>query len=261
MLALFTESQSQLLVPNGNFETWGLYNTWTLDPEFWITGNFQLATNTLPDSSAYEGELAMYLEPFHWVAGVPGLAMTTFDASYIPESFEFAVKCNIDGEDSVKVNVQFWNNNIKQYERKWSSIISIEEWEFVQLELDNIEPAITHCTIEVWASYGQGLELEGSFLTTITIDAMSFDGVVGISGESLQNNWTTYPVPTKGYLNIDLTPGFEADRFVLRTMNGQQVIESPLAERLDLSGIAPGVYVLEVWNDQRLVGMKKVVVE
>lgn len=258
---LSMQASAQLLVPNGDFETWDYYNTWTLDPEFWVTGNFQLSMNTYPDSSAYQGDLAMYVEPFHWVAAVPGLAMNTFDATYIPETFEFAVKCHIEGEDSVEVNVQFWNNNIKQYEEKWFSTSSIEEWEYVTLELDNIEPVITHCIIEVWASYGSGLELEGSLLTTITVDAMSFDGVVGVSEVDPDTQWTTYPIPASDVLYVDSRFGFNADRLVLRTIGGEQLIQSPFTTSLDLTDIVPGIYIIEAWNDTRMVGAKKVVVQ
>lgn len=261
LLSLSIQASAQLLVPNGDFEIWDYYNTWTLDPEYWVTGNFQLSSNTYPDSSAYQGDLAMYVEPFHWVTAVPGLAMNTFDANYIPETFEFAVKCHIEGEDSVKVNVQFWNNNIKQYEEKWFSTSSIEEWEYVTLNLDNIEPVITHCIIEVWASYGSGLELEGSLLTTITVDAMNFDGLVGVSEIDSDTQWITYPIPVSGILHIDSQLGFNADRLVLRTIGGEGLIESAFSNRLDLTDIPPGIYILEAWNDEHLVGVRRVLVQ
>jgi hypothetical protein len=180
-LSLATNVFSQLNIPNGGFETWGYYNTWSLDPESWQCGNNQLASNVFPDSSAYDGDLAMQVFPNSFFEALPGYASIEIPTSAIPASFDFAVKAYIEGLDSVRVRVSFINTNgggdwVIQEEKEWNTDASIPNWQVVSIPLDQIEPVIDLCVINVIAGYGQPF-LEGSLNTWISVDAMGFDGL------------------------------------------------------------------------------------
>ena len=171
-------------IPNGNFETWGLYNTWNYTPENWNTGNFQLFEHVFIDSAAYEGNFAMKVFPYTYFEAAPGYASTSLEIDIIPQYLSFYVKCDIPVElDSVSVSVSFFNGEYMVYSEKWSSDESIEDWQQVVLELDQIEPIIEFVIIDVVAGYG--LFLEGSTETWISIDAIEFSDEVNFCRQNV----------------------------------------------------------------------------
>lgn len=233
-----------LPIENPDFETWDYYNTWTLDPLGWTTGNFQLADHVYPDSAAYEGEAAMRVYPITFFEPIPGLAYQDVPTDFIPPTFSFAVKCNIDGLDSVFVRLNFKNGFNPVYTKVWSSDESIDEWQYITLELNQIEPVMDVCTIEVVAGYGE-LFLDGSPLTWISIGAMGFDVVDGIEEQSCIPR--IFPNPTEGNLNIQLcAAGSLVSQATLYNSLGQIVIDEQNQNTLDLSKLPSGVYTLQV---------------
>jgi len=183
---------AQLEIPNGDFETWGYYNTWTLDPASWECSNFQLANHVIPDSMAYEGNRAMRVYPYGFFESAPGYASVEFAADAIPASVDFAVKAYIDGLDSVSVRVAFINTNggedwIIQESKVWYTDTSIPEWQVISIPLDQVEPVIDRCLISVIAGYGQFF-LEGSLDTWISVDAMGFEGLINTINPISTNN-------------------------------------------------------------------------
>ena len=84
------------------------------------------------------------------------------------------------------------------------------------------------------------------------------DGVVG-------NNLHVYPNPAESYIDIEMSQPatFGACRYVLYDVAGRAVRETVStgeAARMDLSGCAPGVYLLRVVASGQVVAMTKVVV-
>ncbi|RME07316.1 MAG: T9SS C-terminal target domain-containing protein, partial [Bacteroidetes bacterium] len=56
-----------------------------------------------------------------------------------------------------------------------------------------------------------------------------------------------YPNPASSILNLKLKPGAEApDQLAIINTLGQVVLQSAFSESLDLSGIADGVYYLQL---------------
>ena len=84
------------------------------------------------------------------------------------------------------------------------------------------------------------------------------DGVVG-------NNLHVYPNPAESYIDIEMSQpaSFGACRYVLYDVTGRAVRETVStgeAVRMDLSGCAPGVYLLRVVASGQVVATTKVVV-
>jgi hypothetical protein len=233
-----------LPIENPGFETWDYYNTWTLEPLAWVTGNSQLTDHVYPDSSAFEGELAMKVYPYTFFELVPGIAYQGVPTTFIPATFSFAVKCNIEELDSVFVKLRFTNNFNPVYTKVWSSDESIEEWQMVTLELDQIEPVMDLVTIEVVAGYGN-MFLEGSLTTWISVDMMGFDQTNGIEEQACTP--LVFPNPTEGSLNIKLCESNSiASRATLYSSIGQIVIDEQNQNMLDLSKLPSGIYTLQV---------------
>lgn len=246
-----------LPIENPGFETWDYFNTWTLDPHTWVTGNAQLTDHVYPDSSAFEGELAMKVYPYTFFELLPGVAYQGISTSFIPATFSFAVKCNIEELDSVFVRLRFTNKFNPVYTKVWSSDESIEEWQIVTLELDQIEPVMDLVTIEVVAGYGN-MFLEGSLNTWISVDMMSFDQSNGIEEQACTPS--VFPNPTEGGLNIKLCEANSiVSRATLYNSIGQIVNDQRNQNTLDLRELPSGVYTLEVTDGAGTISRQQVI--
>lgn len=233
-----------LPIENPGFETWDYYNTWTLDPLGWTTGNFQLADHVYPDSSAFEGEVALRVYPITFFESIPGFTYQELSTTFIPANFSFAVKCNIDGLDSVFVRLSFMNGFNPVYTKTWSSDLSIQEWQAVNLDLDQIEPIMDGVRIEVIAGYGE-VFLAGSPETWISVDAMGFEQTDGISEKECEAK--VFPNPTNGPLTIQLcASNSRVARASVYNGLGQIVFEVQNQNRFDLGDLPSGVYTLEL---------------
>lgn len=240
VLCCCVATAQDLPIENADFETWDFYNTWTLDPDAWQTGNMQLATHVEPDSSAYEGEVAMRVYPWTFFEPLPGYVVQQIPTSFIPPSFSFAVKCNIDEVDSVFVRLRFTNQFMPVYTKEWSSDVSIDEWQVVTLELDQIEPIMDLVTIEVVAGYGQ-MFLEGSPETWISVDAMGFDVDNFVDEIPCQIN--VFPNPTSDRINFQFCEGIpKADRIRIYNAAGQLVMDEQQKASLSIKHLPPGSY-------------------
>jgi hypothetical protein len=244
LLLLLATAVSGQTIPNASFETWGLYNTWTLDPQDWYTGNFQVATNVFPDSSAYAGELAMQVTPFLFFEPIPGLAFCQIYDQPVPETLGFAVKCNIDGLDSVYVRVVYFGTDGPVVDTdEWSSNTTIENWQEVTMTLSPPAVALDRYEVHVVAGYGE-LFLSGSAQTWISVDAMAFEQESSVSefnGES-----SVYPNPTADLVNIRLPEGAMASQLVVYDALGKMVLQSNNVSLISIAHLDRGVYFLHL---------------
>ena len=193
---------SQVEVPNGNFEFWDLYNTWTLEPQYWDTPNNQLIYSTMPDSNAFEGDLAMKIVPLQGFEGaVPQSVSVYISTQEIPTTLNFAVKAHVADEnpnDRVSVRIQFLNQEAIVLTDTWTSFESIDEWEEIVFELSTSELIFDAIEIKVQAGYTDGLS-GGSIDTWISVDAMSLEGFSGVDDDSL-SAILVYPNPCSEFI-------------------------------------------------------------
>ena len=140
-------------IPNGDFENWWS-NTWNYSPEGWQTHNTQLMQDVFQDSASYEGVLAMQVRPTIVTLGSEGLAWTEIDIDYIPASLDFHVKYQRTPTCGLSVEVIFYNDSVQVYSGYWWAEDTVSAWMPVHLELDQIEPIITHAVIRVGAFVG-----------------------------------------------------------------------------------------------------------
>ncbi len=202
ILLIVQNGSSQAEVPNGNFEVWDLYNTWTLEPQYWETPNNQLIYSTMPDSNAFEGDLAMKIVPLQGFEGaIPQAASVLFSVQEIPATLNFAVKAHVADEnpnDQVSVRIQFMFEDAVVSTDTWISFESIDEWDEIVFELSTSELPVDQAVITVQAGYTDGLG-GGSIDTWISVDAMSLEGISGVDDDSLSAIFV-YPNPCSEFI-------------------------------------------------------------
>ncbi|MDZ4824108.1 MAG: T9SS type A sorting domain-containing protein [Flavobacteriales bacterium] len=243
---------AQYEIPNGNFETWDYYNTWSLEPESWDTPNGQLVVAVVPDSNAYEGELAMRVNVLPGFEGgvsqeASALVMIEDD---LPASLQFAVKANVpDGneQDRVEVIVEYRNQDAVVYTQLWQSFASIEDWQVENLELDLVEIPADEIRIIVKAGYTSGFS-GGSWDTWIAVDAMQFQIPDNVKGVFIDAQ-VIFPNPVESVLY--LIGEALCDFILINDLFGRAVMKESFSKAIDVSSLSPGLYIIDVGTSRQ----------
>ncbi|MEO0404185.1 MAG: T9SS type A sorting domain-containing protein [Bacteroidota bacterium] len=239
-------AQSQIDVPNGNFETWGVYNNWNYTPDQWSTGNFQLFEHVFIDSLSYEGTKAMMVKPYTFFEPSPGQATIFFEISEIPDVLEFVYKSNIAGElDSVSVHVQVFNDQDLLYNVMWDTDESQLVWTPVSLSLPSIVLPATHMRISVQAGYG--IFLGGSFDTWISVDDLRINTSSSVSESEIEAhvNFTAAFVSWEN-LASEKVSGNVYDLTGKELLNGHE-------NKINLTTLSQGIYLFVLRNENGTV--------
>jgi len=238
---------SQNLIPNGDFETWDLYNTWTLEPEFWNTSNGQIIASVNPDSSSYQAELAMKVNVLPgFEGGVPQSASIFFALENNPEMISFAVKSFIDGDsemDEVNVKVQFYLADAQIGDTLiWRTNLSIPQWELIEMEIPDLSFEADECLITVTAGRTNGF-FGGSWNNWISVDAFEFSGTQSIDTNNC--NSSIYPNPSQGN-SIQIMDCGQAFTGIVAVYNvqGQLLLNENISSGNFHSALSPALYIL-----------------
>lgn len=121
----------------------------------------------------------------------------------IPPSLDFQVKYERTATCAIGVSVDFYNGDNWFYGETWYPDDLASEWTPISLELDEIEPIMTHVVIEVSVIVGDFVAGDG----WISVDAMSFDGITGLEDIGAQA--------------IGLYPNPASDVFFLKDVDAQ----------------------------------------
>ena len=244
---------AQAQIPNASFETWDYYNTWSLDPEGWDTPNGQLIVSVIPDSAAYEGELAMRVTVLPgFEGGVPQSASTLIPMTEFPTTLHFAVKAYLplsDSSDRVTVRADFIYEDAIVYSEEWGSILTIEDWQEITLSFFPPNLPVTDMYLTVIAGYTEGL-FGGSWDTWISVDAMSLDFIDTV--EELGCESSVYPNPSPdGIIRITNCGAAYRGTITILDAMGRNVFQCTqcTADALHLS--TPGLYFAIVQNNYR----------
>ncbi len=188
-------------IPNGDLETWVWgAGGWYEQPEGWVTLNNQVMESAFKDTAPCEGELGLTVKPLAMTESLMGSAYIDFPISAIPPTLDFCVKTNIYEDevwtDTCRVIISFWNGENQFYSEEWMSTSSISDWTNASIQLNQIEPLMDRCRIEVQASYpGIGLG-SGSPQTWISVDNFMFDSANSIDKVNQSAEFKVYPNPS-----------------------------------------------------------------
>ena len=130
------------------------------------------------------------------------------------------------------------------YTKEWSSDTSIDEWQLVTLELDQIEPLMDLVTIEVVAGYGE-VFLDGNPNTWISVDAMGFD--VDNSIQESACELSIFPNPTSDELTVQFCEGNSlAERIRVFNASGKLVLDEQNKRSISLKNLPKGHYTIPI---------------
>ena len=252
--------QAQFEIPNGDFESW--FNSKLTDwvPEYWETDNYFEYPTTIPDSSAFEGNLAMRVRPIQGFEGaVPRTSSTLFSISGTPLNFHFAVKTNIpdlDPYDEVSVQIEFLNEDAVIGSEIWTSTETIDVWQEVDLAIAPLMFPVEETRITVKAGYLGALG-GGSIDTWISVDDMSLDVTSGVD-DAVQSPILVYPNPCSDFIAVKcIDHSFTTESIQIFDASGRDcssligVNKVATADRIDLdvSALASGLYQVVVQSD------------
>jgi hypothetical protein len=253
-LFLGFDSEAQL-IPNGDFESWGIYNSWTEEPTGWNTPNSQLIETTVKDLDAYEGEFAMRVNPYNMGVGEYGWGNIDFPISYIPSSLDFYAKWDKTSTAAVGVDITFYNEDTPIYTTSWYAQENVSEWTLIQIPLDQIEPIMDHVTVNVYVSIGDFAPGEG----WISVDQMSFGGVNGIHELTLNNDLLLFPNPVSDVLYIkDVSSSSSYDIY---DQLGKKVANGVYGSGIDVKSLDSGSYTLSLITKKAVVRKGGFVIE
>ncbi len=268
----FVQAIAQPAIPNGNFETWGLYNSWTLEPEFWTTSNSQLLVPIQPDSASFEGTLAMRVNPIQGFEGaIQTRSATILATNTAPAALHFAVKCNVNNDnpdDNVAIQIDYVIDDAILLSTSWVQYTSIPNWTEITYNLPPIDIPISEIMITVTAGV-IGELFGGSMETWISLDAMEFSSPLSVTEPNL-SGFTIYPNPANDILYLsqeNLNEKISAIRIMdlcgkvcsfnnnLNDQNGKG------STAVDISKLVPGCYIIQLIGQKGSFVSENIIVE
>jgi len=243
-------------IPNADFESWS-FNGWNYTPDEWVTGNTELQEPVSQDLDAYQGDYAMRVTAVPYPLGKFGEATVSFPNEVVPPSLDFWVKSSLQNA-YVEVRIEFWNEDLLVYFEQWLNTDQIDEWTFVSIPLNQIEPILTDANIYVTALVGDFVDGDAE----ISIDAMGFGQPQSVSDYS-EYEFTIYPNPAQNTLKFTDEEG-AVEYLELYSLDGKQIqtiqVNSLKRKEIDISRLANGVYQLVLKHGARTLGTEKLVV-
>ncbi|OIQ27696.1 MAG: hypothetical protein BM564_11490 [Bacteroidetes bacterium MedPE-SWsnd-G2] len=111
----------------------------------------------------------------------------------------------------------------------------------------SFEPGLAHVYMSTFDS--------GPLKVSIDINALSINDPVDNSVIGI------YPNPTRNYLNIQLKDGVEVKTIEVFNLDGQTILETEFTEKLNVSGLTEGLYLLRLTGENGQFYVKKFVVK
>lgn len=239
ILALMAFAANAQTIPNANFETWTT-DTWPITPIDWVTQISDAQEPVTQDLDAYEGDFAMRVTSQETGIGEFASATAIFDIDYIPASLDFYVKTEVSF-GAVQVSIIFYDQDLVIASHDWFTSENIQEWTPVSIEMDQIDPIITHAEIVVSAQVGDLVAGDA----IISVDAMGFGTTNGV--DRIKNrDLAIYPNPASNILNIQ-SPENTIEAITFYNITGKIIYEqslNTLSNKIDVSELPIGAYTV-----------------
>ncbi len=284
-------ANAQAFIPNAGFETWGTQLGEDQQPTGWISYNVFTASildpgNTNPTSVTqagspdnYQGNYSAKIQTVNLVTNpaspdVPntgGILMSgviSFASPYLvpgfvsqqrPATFDYYSKYTPVGTDSawVLISVTHWNGTTRDtiatgYDNI-STAVSAYALRSVTLTYNPTFATTFPDTISILFSASSGFAPQiGSALW---VDALSFNGYVGLEESTRDNGVSVYPNPSATITQFDVTTD-NASQVVVYDMTGREVRRENFfgkSARVNSAQLADGAYTYSIVNDQQEV--------
>lgn len=104
-------------------------------------------------------------------------------------------------------------------------------------------------------------DFDGGSFTDWTLEiCTNVSKTISTSEEVADNVFATYPNPAGDILFVELKENVKNPSYIFRTLTGSTVISDLLGQSIDLSQLSTGLYLLEVREESKMLGIKKVVI-
>jgi len=84
---------------------------------------------------------------------------------------------------------------------------------------------------------------------------------VGVREWNLKPSFSVYPNPVDDYLNIDISSAFNPERVEILDMSGRLIMRIPFDNRIYVSNLGTGIYLLRMLNEEGVVHSEKLIIE
>lgn len=243
-------------IPNSGFEDWS-FNGWNYEPDAWTTGNSELQEPVTQDLDPFQGNYAMRVTAVPYPLGKIGEATVSFPNDAIPPSLDFWVKSSVES-GYAEVRIEFWNEDMLVYFEQWLNTDQIDEWTFVSIPLDQIEPVLTDAKIYATAIVADLVDGHAE----ISIDAMGFGQTQSLKEKS-PYEFSIYPNPAEEQFTFDDQEG-KVEYINIYSLQGKFIqtiqVNNVSQNTVDISSLSRGTYYLVLKNGDKTIGNQRLVV-
>ena len=204
----------------------------------------------------FHGENAMLLMQ-NWAHS--SWAQTIFPNTNHPTSLLAHVQYN--AYDAVSIRIELLNNGVVVDTGYWSiSDSTNNDWTEITIPISQTTSDVTETRILI---KGGGVPGPADETSALAVDQLSLGyTLVSVHDELTQKEWSVYPNPTSGEINIQSnSPNLKLHSAALYNLDGQKILESAQSI-LDIKSldIPQGVYYLRITTNKGNL-TRKVVVE
>ena len=251
------QTKPQAIIPNASFEDWTSVNNQFEVPDHWQTNASADNNAIVRDNYAQEGNSAMQVTPF-------GYALAGFPVTEHPGMVSFYVHTGYSVMDTVNVQITVFSAGLAVDGGSWTnnSDVAIPNWSYIVVPISQNVPGADSVTILITGGQREG--------TSISVDKFSFDQPTrGHNAANLVKGWQLYPNPAVNYVDLRFSvPAATNLTLQLYDMQGQLIStffdhlylwSGNYTERLNISAIASGTYLLYIYDGQERTSLKLVI--
>ncbi|MES2379537.1 MAG: MbnP family protein [Bacteroidota bacterium] len=100
-----------------------------------------------------------------------------------------------------------------------------------------------------------------TLLTNFKTNVFKASSVTGMFEQNLNTPFVVYPNPSTGKFSIDLSQLPQVNKIVVNNILGQNVLEQKSQSSSEINLTAKGIYIVSLFDNNNLVGTRKLVVE
>lgn len=243
-------------IPNSGFENWDIVGGWFEYPNSWITNNTQITTPVLKDTNSFEGSYSLIIS--HKYSFHDGFATSKFPFLIHPTNILAYVKSEIDGNDSVRIDISVFLEGKIVDSGQWVNTTSISTWTLQSIPISQNSLVIDSLEIQIYGGTQKG--------TTINVDKLEYELTTSIDPITLDANWCLFPNPMTDFSKLTFNNS-KREKFNLKlyNMKGQVVKtnDNITAEEviIEKDNLTKGIYLFMLRTDIKQAAFGKLVIE
>lgn len=248
-MAVLTGKVVGQTIPNNGFENWTLMPMWYEDPQSWMSNNAYLVIPVIKDTNAYSGNYSLRIN-YTW-ALAKGTATTKYAALSHPTILSLMVKADIDGADTVKVEVNIYNTGSIVDNGEWINTSDINSWTLINIPVSTTSAICDSVEIIITGGWNIG--------TNINVDNFVSESSVGLNELTNDVKFGVYPNPVNENFTIDNLNNIK--QIEITDATGRIILDRAIHQEneIQLTLDSSGVYFIKAISDQGVQNRKIVI--